>query len=444
VNNAHYQIVTDGCFEPAIGETGLKPSEYAETLAACAPAMEGLRRAHETGRLPLLRLPARRDDLEILGPIAERYREDFDDVVLFGTGGASLGGQTVSALADLGYGPRPGSPRIWFMDKVDPVNFGALFDKLNLQRTGFLVVSKSGSTAETIFQLLTAIGIMRGAVGARKLNKHFTVITEPGGNPTREIASRFSFPVLDHDPKVGGRYSVLSLTGVLPAMISGLDPMALREGAQSVIDGLLRTRDPAEFAPAVGASISTGLAQYHGAAITVLMPYVERLAHFGQWFRQLWAESLGKGGHGTTPIRAMGPVDQHSQLQLYLDGPQDKMFTLIHLKVAGTGLRVDPELVDEPALYYLAQRTMGDLVEAEQRATAETLIRNGRPVRVIKLDRLDEAVLGALMMHFMVETIICSNLVGVDPFNQPAVEEGKVLTRDYLRRPEAQGRTGPA
>ena len=111
MNNAHYQFVTDGCFEPAIGEMGLKPSEHAEMLAACAPAMEGLRRAHETGRLPLLRLPARRDDLELLGPIAERYREDFDDVVLFGTGGASLGGQTVSALADLGYGPRPGATR---------------------------------------------------------------------------------------------------------------------------------------------------------------------------------------------------------------------------------------------------------------------------------------------------------------------------------------------
>jgi glucose-6-phosphate isomerase len=171
-------------------------------------------------------------------------------------------------------------------------------------------------------------------------------------------------------------------------------------------------------------------------AITVLMPYVDRLAHFGQWYRQLWAESLGKGGNGTTPVRAMGPVDQHSQLQLYLDGPRDKMFTLIQLKVAGQGPRVDPTLAEDPALYYLADRTMGDLVEAEQRATAETLARNGRPVRIFRLERLDESVLGALMMHFMIETVIASNLVGVDPFNQPAVEEGKVLTRDYLRRPQ--------
>jgi glucose-6-phosphate isomerase len=414
----------------------LKQSEYNEVLAATWPAIEGLRRAHETMRLPLLRIPARRDDLEPLGPIAMRYRQEFDDVVLLGTGGASLGGQTISALADFGYGAREGAPRVWFMDKVDPVSFHALFETLNLERTGFLVVSKSGSTAETIFQILVSLGLMRAAVGARKLAKHFTVITEPGGSPLREIARRFSFPVLDHDPKLGGRYSALSLTGVLPAMISGLDPVALREGAQSVIDSLLRVTKPEEFAPAVGAAISVGLSRYRGVAITVLMPYVDRLAHFGQWYRQLWAESLGKGGNGTTPVRAMGPVDQHSQLQLYLDGPRDKMFTLIQLKVAGQGPRVDPTLAEDPALYYLADRTMGDLVEAEQRATAETLARNGRPVRIFRLERLDESVLGALMMHFMIETVIASNLVGVDPFNQPAVEEGKVLTRDYLRRPQ--------
>jgi glucose-6-phosphate isomerase len=435
---ALYTHVTDACMEAAIGEMGLKPGEYAEVLAACWPAMEGLRRAHETMRLPLLRLPARRDDLELLGPIAVRYRQEFDDVVLLGTGGASLGGQTISALADFGFGQRPGAPRIWFMDKVDPVSFTALLEKLKLDRTGFLVVSKSGSTAETIFQMLVCLGLMRAGVGARKVAKHFTVITEPGGSPMLEVAKRFGLPVLDHDPKLGGRYSALSLTGVLPAMISGLDPLALREGAQSVIDGLLRAKKPEDFPPAVGAAINVGLTRHHGVTITALMPYADRLAHFGQWYRQLWAESLGKGGNGTTPVRAMGPLDQHSQLQLYLDGPRDKMFTLIQLKVAGAGHRVDPALADDPALFYLADRTMGDLVEAEQRATAETLARNGRPVRIFRLEKLDESVMGALLMHFMIETIVCSNLVGVDPFNQPAVEEGKVLTRDYLRRPDSQ------
>lgn len=422
--------------DAAIGEMGLKQAEYAEILAACFPAMEGLRRAHETMRLPLLRLPARRDDLETLAPIARRYREDYTDVVLLGTGGASLGGQTVCALADYGYGPRPGAPKIWFMDKVDPESFSALMDRLDLEKTGFLVVSKSGATAETIFQFLTTIGIVRAALGVRKFARHFTIITEPGGSPLRELAKKFEMPVLDHDPKLGGRYSVLSLTGMLPAMIAGLDPTAVREGAESVVKSLLRASEAKDFSPAVGAAICVGLARHRGISITVLMPYVDRLAHFGQWYRQLWAESLGKGGNGTTPVRAMGPLDQHSQLQLYLDGPRDKMFTIIQMALVGTGVRIDPAMADDPALFYLSQRTMGDLVEAEQRATAETLARQGRPVRLFKTEKLDERVLGALLMHFMIETILCANLVGVDPFNQPAVEEGKVLTRDYLRRPD--------
>ena len=422
--------------DAAIGEMGLKQAEFAEILGACFPAMEGLRRAHETMRLPLLRLPARRDDLEMLAPIARRYRDEYDDVVLLGTGGASLGGQTLCALADLGYGPRPGAPKIWFMDKVDPDSFSALLEKVDLNKTGFLVVSKSGATAETIFQFLTAIGIARAAIGVRNFARHFTVISEPGGSPLRELAEKFELAVLDHDPKLGGRYSVLSLTGMLPAMIAGLDPTAVREGAESVVKSLLHAPEAKDFAPAVGAAVSIGLSRHRGVAITVLMPYIDRLAHFGQWYRQLWAESLGKGGHGTTPVRAMGPLDQHSQLQLYLDGPRDKMFTIIQMAVAGSGFRIDPAMADDPALFYLSQRTMGDLVEAEQRATAETLARNGRPVRLFKIEKLDERVLGALLMHFMIETILCANLVGVDPFNQPAVEEGKVLPRDYLRRPD--------
>lgn len=162
------------------------------------------------------------------------------------------------------------------------------------------------------------------------------------------------------------------------------------------------------------------------------MPYRDRLAAFGLWYRQLWAESLGKGGQGTTPIRALGTVDQHSQLQLYLDGPPDKMFTLLMGDVAGGGAEVPPELAGATGLGYLAGRRMGDLLDAEQRATADTLIRHGRPTRVMRVPRLDEAAMGALMMHFMLETIIAARLMGVDAFDQPAVEESKRLARDYL------------
>jgi glucose-6-phosphate isomerase len=164
------------------------------------------------------------------------------------------------------------------------------------------------------------------------------------------------------------------------------------------------------------------------------MPYIDRLAHFGLWFRQLWAESLGKEGKGTTPVRAMGTVDQHSQLQLYLAGPRDKMFTLVALDTAGQGETVAVDLAGDRELAYLAGRRMGDLLDAEQRATATSLIRNGRPTRIFRLTQLNERSLGALLMHFMLETIIAADLLGVNAFDQPAVEEGKILAREYLGR----------
>ena len=185
---------------------------------------------------------------------------------------------------------------------------------------------------------------------------------------------------------------------------------------------------------AVGAAVSIGLQRANGVTQTILMPYLDRLAHFGLWYRQLWAESLGKDGQGTTPIRAMGTVDQHSQLQLYLAGPWDKMFSVLRMDTKSEGRRVDPELLDDPRLDYLAGRRMGDLLDAEARATADTLIRNGRPTRQILIETLDEDTLGGLFMHFMLETILAAHLLEVNPFDQPAVEEGKVLAREYLER----------
>lgn len=147
--------------------------------------------------------------------------------------------------------------------------------------------------------------------------------------------------------------------------------------------------------------------------------------------RQLWAESLGKGGQGTLPATGIGPVDQHSQLQLYLAGPADKSYTVMSVASAGAGPRVT---TDDPALAYLNGKTIGDLMDAEYRATVETLKSNNRPVRTIDVPVLDETAMGALLMHFMLETIIAAHLMGIDPFDQPAVEEGKILARDYLGR----------
>jgi glucose-6-phosphate isomerase len=165
-----------------------------------------------------------------------------------------------------------------------------------------------------------------------------------------------------------------------------------------------------------------------------MMPYLDRLERFAMWYRQLWAESLGKQGKGTTPVRALGPVDQHSQVQLYLDGPKDKLFTFIFGPTQGAGARITPALTAGDAeLAYLEGRTVGDLAAAEGKATATALSQSERPVRILRLPQLDAETLGALLMHFMLETIIAAHLMEVDPFDQPAVEQGKILTRQYLK-----------
>jgi glucose-6-phosphate isomerase len=422
---------TTRCFAEAIGTDGLDHIAFERVLEQTAPSIAKLASMREKSALPLLELPTARDDLTQPAAVADRLCRSSDQVLLLGTGGSSLGGQTLVALAESPFGPRPGHPKLHFLDNIDPLTFEALFRTLDLSRTAFLVVSKSGGTAETLMQFLTVLPEVERAIGRERAAERFAVVTEPHSNPLRRVAERHGIEILDHDPGVGGRYSALSLVGLLPAMIAGLDPFAIRQGAAEVLDHAL-TSNPRDCAPAFGAALNIALLWQKRIGTCVLMPYIDALASFGLWFRQLWAESLGKNGTGTTPIRAMGTVDQHSQLQLYLAGPGDKFYTLIMMPCAGTGGLVAPESAEDEAISYLAGRSMGDLLEAEQRATLETLAGNGRPVRAITIPKLDEHAIGALMMHFMLETIIAADLLGVNPFDQPAVEEGKRLARDYL------------
>jgi glucose-6-phosphate isomerase len=427
-----YEQDVDGCLAETIGDSGLEGDELDALLARTDSALAGLNRRHADDSLPLLRLPERRDDLAPLGDLAGEFRRRFAEVVVLGIGGSSLGGQTVTALADQGFGLRPVAPRLHFMENIDPASFAALFSVIDPAKTGIVAISKSGGTAETLVQLLVTLDWLRQSLGTGAIGDRCVAITEPRDNVLRRLASAQRMRVLDHDPGIGGRYSVLSNVGVLPALIAGLDAAALRQGAASVLDPILAGEPSRELPPALGAAIAVGLAEQRGIGVTVLMPYIDRLAPFGFWFRQLWAESLGKQGKGTTPVRAVGVVDQHSQLQLYLAGPADKLFTLVMLDQAGSGAPIPPDLAQDRELAYLAGRRMGDLLAAEQRATATSLLRNGRPTRVIRLARLDEETLGALFMHFMLETIIAAELLGVDAFDQPAVEEGKILARQYL------------
>ena len=413
-----------------------RPPRFEETLARAAEALSFLRARHADGALPLLRLPERRDDIATILGYATLLRDGTSDVVFLGTGGSSLGGQTLAQLAGHGVpgvGALRDPPRVHFMDNLDPDSWQTVLQRLPLQTTRFVAVSKSGGTGETLMQTIAVLDTLKRA--GRDPHDHLLGITEPAkaGKPNglRELLSADRIQMMDHDPGVGGRYSVLSNVGLLPAAVCGLDIGAIRAGAADALAPVLAGKAPAEVPAAVGAALAATLAP--SKPLAVMMAYADRLERFTRWYVQLWAESLGKDGKGTTPLAALGPVDQHSQLQLFIAGPRDKLFTVITVQPQGRGPRMAADLAKRAGEPDFAGKTIGDLVAAQGRATAETLANNGCPVRTIALDRLDERHLGELLMHFMLETIIAARLIGVDPFDQPAVEEGKVLAKRYLK-----------
>ena len=424
-----YHQSIESCF-PAAGGVALRES-YNDLLNAALQHLKQLGDEAARRNIAFLDLSSQSDGLDAVKDLAKQHQEQFEDVVVFGTGGSSLGGRALCALAsgDL--------PRLHFVDSVDPHTIAGLFARLELSKSGFIAISKSGETAETIAQVLVTLDRLRTTLGEESLSDRMTVITEPGDNPLRGLADRFHIPTLDHNPSLGGRYAALSVVGLLPAMIAGLDSTAVLAGAAASLDVAFGAEPGVSNPPAAGAAISVALERRLGIKNAVIMPYVDRLADFAGWYRQLWAESLGKGGEGTTPISALGTVDQHSQLQLYLDGPADKFITIIVGPTAGDGAGLDASLSGDPRISYLTGHCLGDLLDVSARATAETLARHGRPVRTIRLEQTGEADLGALMMHFMLETVVVARLVGVNPFDQPAVEEGKALVRQQMM--ESQG-----
>ena len=369
-------------------------------------------------RLELFTNVAQGHDRAAARPVAEALRESGGTIFVLGTGGSSLGGQALAELA-----APAARQRVVFLDNPDPVGFAGALEGADLRTARFLAISKSGGTAETLSQVLIAADAIKRAGGAKHLKQHFAIVTEARPSPLRTFAEEIGCPILDHPLGVGGRYSVLTIVGLLPALLMGLDAAAFRDGARAVLEN--------PSACAQGAALHYALAREGALRETVLWSYSDRLKIFGPWWRQLWAESLGKDGQGTTPVAALGPVDQHSQLQLFLDGPGGALFTLIGTAPGG-GPIVPADDAKRLGIPYLAGVALGDLVDAQFRATCETLAAHGRPLRRIIVPKLDERALGALFMHFMVETILMGRLMGVDPFGQPAVEEGKRLARAYL------------
>ena len=393
-------------------------SDYSSFLEKAAESFAEIQAEQQQGQRPGIDIVYKTDDLDLLQETAQNWVKRFRTLIILGTGGSSLGAQTLCALHQ-SLVHQISRCRLFFIDNIDPHTFTALLSNLDFEETGFLVISKSGTTAETLCQFLTILPCYTPA----SLKEHVFVLTEPMASPLRQLAQHYGLTCFDHHGGIGGRFSVFSNVALLPAAVVGVDIKRIRQGACRVLED---PRYALEGAALAATACRTGYTQ------SVLMPYIDRLYHFTFWFRQLWAESLGKMGRGTTPLNALGTVDQHSQLQLYLDGPQDKFFTLILMNVAHQGTTIEiPTHIS--GLDYLEQKTMGDLMAAEQKATAETLMNRKRPARIFSLSRLDEEVMGGLLMHYMLETMLTARLLGVNAFDQPAVEEGKILTRTYLK-----------
>jgi glucose-6-phosphate isomerase len=398
---------------------------YGASLGKAKGALAWLKQQAAESSLELLGIPVRSDDLRKAQARAREISASAKMVVVLGIGGSSLGGQALTALS------RDALPSVEFHDNPDPFSWSAALKRFNLKRTHFIAISKSGGTAETMMQALTAAEALKKA-GVKNLAKHFTIITEPHGSALANFADSISAPKLDHPLGIGGRYSVLTIVGLLPAMLMGIDAKQLRAGAAAVLAQTLAAKEPAESPAATGAALHHALAAEGRLATTILWPYADALSVFGGWWKQLWAESLGKDGQGSTPVSVLGPVDQHSQLQLFRDGPGNALFTLITIDMKGHGPIVPKAAARALGLNFLAGKRMGDLIAAQSRGTAQTLFKNGRPVRILHVAKVDAFSMGALMMHFMLETILMGHIMGVDPFDQPGVEEGKILAHQYL------------
>lgn len=430
-----------GVLQPRIGMRGLDAGHVRASLARLEAAMAALRSAIAGGSFPHATILSRDDDIAEAETALARLSAGARTIVFLGTGGSSLGGQTLAQLSGWNIPgasdqSQKGRPRTRFYDNLDASTFHGALTKLDLASTRFVITSKSGGTSETLVQAIAALDAVRCAGLADLIPQLFLAVSDPPApgrtNGLRDLAAACGLPVLEHPPSIGGRYAALSIVGLLPAMARGSDARLLRAGARAVIEPLIAGLAANAYAPAVGAAVATTLAIERGVRVNVMMPYNDRLHRFGAWYAQLWAESLGKGGQGTTPLACLGPLDQHSQLQLFMDGAPEHYLTVVRAVEATTSPPMPHDLARLAGIDFMGGRTIDALVAAQAEAVSDALMQAGRPVRTITLDRLDEASLGALMMHMMLETILSAHLLGVDPFDQPAVELAKQLTRRRL------------
>lgn len=424
---------------------GIPENLWRESASSFAGVHDAIAALRLGGTIGFIDTPSDQRLVSQVEAFADSARGKFDDVVVLGIGGSALGPIALrTALRPSGWNmlsdaERKGFPRLHVLDNVDPETIGSLLARVPLSRSLFILTSKSGGTAETMAQFL--IVESRLCEAGLPLAKHVVFVTDPKGGALRPLAGQLSVPALDIPPNVGGRFSALTPVGTLPAALIGIDIRALLGGAQRMADrcsGSDAAKNPAGVYAILQWLADTKL----GKTIQVLMPYSDPLRDFAAWFVQLWAESLGKrrpGGEsvGGTPLAALGATDQHSQVQLFMEGPANKTVTFIVTDTRATDVIIPSAHADVTELSYLGGHSLAELISIEQRATAGALAKRGRPNMTVHVDRVDAEHLGELIMFFEIAVSYAGQLYGVDAFNQPGVELGKQFAYALLGRPGA-------
>jgi glucose-6-phosphate isomerase len=430
-----------------LGRGGVSADSWDRAAGRFARAVEKLEQRRKAGELGFLDLPADTALHSQSTDFVAKAQGRFDDVVLLGIGGSALGPIALrTALRPYGWNSldgrrREGHPRMHVLDNVDPRTVSSVLDGISSSRTLLVVTSKSGGTAETMSQFLVARAHLEKELGSDWAREHIVFVTDPKSGALRALADRDGIATLDVPPNVGGRFSVLSPVGVLPAALMGIDTAALLAGAKAMADRC-STSELARNPAGVFAMLQYLADAEGGKHMHVLMPYSDPLRDFADWFVQLWAESLGKigaDGHsrGPTPIAALGATDQHSQVQLFMEGPADKTVTFLAVEEPERDVRIPDAAGEVKELEYLGGHSLHELLSIEQRATAGALAKRGRPNMTITFPRVDAHHVGELIMLFEIATIYAGALYDVNPLDQPGVELGKQFAYALLGRPGA-------
>ncbi len=427
-----------------VGEAGLTVNDLKIIREALIVAVKNVGDQYKKGELPYMDLPFKTDEVKKYQALADSVKK-FDNFVVLGIGGSALGTKAVfNALRPLNHNSlsysKRGFPRLLVADNIDPEGFAVLMEGLDIRKTVFNVISKSGATAETMSQFLIVYDRLRHDLGKTALKDHLLVTTDPAGGVLRKIVDNQNLLSLEVPPGVGGRFSVMTAVGLVPLAAAGVNITDFIAGAAAV------QSEPIQDVMANPAYVFAGLNWFlttkKKRGSLVMMPYADSLALVADWFGQLWNESLGKGvfingkpaATGQTAIKAVGATDQHSQLQLYMEGPKDKTVCFLRCENFRTQMSIPKIFNEYPELAYLGGYDLGELLNFEQRGTARALAENGRPNLTLTLSQVTPAALGGLMHMLETATVVSGSLYKINPLDQPGVELGKKITYGLMGR----------